>query len=74
MRYYVVSRYKLLLESLVKHTPSGHHDLHDLQEALILVSLVANQNNEHIKRQQGQWTGAPAQPAGRTSQLGDTSR
>ncbi|GAB5365174.1 hypothetical protein AAMO2058_001034400 [Amorphochlora amoebiformis] len=46
-----VPRYKLLLNELLKHTESGHPDYDDLKFSLEMVSKVAAEINENIKKQ-----------------------
>jgi len=41
-----IPRYRMLLETLVKHTPEMHPDFSTLQESLVLVSKVAESINQ----------------------------
>ncbi|KAL8563722.1 hypothetical protein ACOMHN_063490 [Nucella lapillus] len=45
-----VPRYKLLLEDLLHHTPSDHHDYAQLQEATKQIGDIALHINEHIRQ------------------------
>ena len=47
-----IPRYKLLLEDIVKHTPSWHPDLALCQDALIKIKAVANYTNDFVKENQ----------------------
>lgn len=42
-------RYRLILEQLLLHTPSAHHDHQDLTKALILVEQVVKFVNEKVR-------------------------
>jgi len=48
----VCRRYKLLLETLIKHTGEKHHDLKNLKDALNLVCAAASHNDKAIEKQQ----------------------
>ncbi|XP_076450012.1 rho guanine nucleotide exchange factor 39-like [Babylonia areolata] len=45
-----VPRYKMLLEDLLQHTPSDHHDYTQLQEATKQIGDIAQHINEHVRQ------------------------
>lgn len=45
-----IPRYKLLVGDLLKHTPQGHRDHHDLQKAYSMIEQVASAINENVRQ------------------------